>query len=64
MEGFRVATIEALAEGIMLHYRNKTLSALNASKKWRDSAIDTNIGHFDNEIQVDKLKNIWIIELS
>jgi adenosylhomocysteinase len=58
MEGFEVATVEdALAEGniYVTTTGNKDVLTLEHMKKMKDQAIVCNIGHFDNEIQVDKL---------
>ena len=59
MEGFRVTTIEeALAEGnvYVTTTGNKDIITIDHMAKMKDGAIVCNIGHFDNEIQVDKLK--------
>ena len=66
MEGFRVTTIEeALAEGniYVTTTGNKDIIRIEHIEKMKDSAIICNIGHFDNEIQVDKLKKYPGIEL-
>ena len=66
MEGFRVTTIEdALAEGniYVTTTGNKDIIRIEHIEKMKDSAIICNIGHFDNEIQVDKLKKYPSIEL-
>jgi len=58
MEGFEVATIEeALCEGniYVTTTGNKDVITLEHMKKMKDQSIVCNIGHFDNEIQVDKL---------
>jgi adenosylhomocysteinase len=58
MEGFEVATIEdALPEGniYVTTTGNKDVITLEHMKKMKDQSIVCNIGHFDNEIQVDKL---------
>jgi adenosylhomocysteinase len=58
MEGFEVATIEdALAEGniYVTTTGNKDVITLEHMKQMKDQAIVCNIGHFDNEIQVEKL---------
>jgi adenosylhomocysteinase len=58
MEGFEVTTIEdALREGniYVTTTGNKDVITLEHLKKMKDQAIVCNIGHFDNEIQVDKL---------
>jgi adenosylhomocysteinase len=59
MEGFEVCTIEdALAEGniFVTTTGNKDIIRVEHMEKMRDAAIVCNIGHFDNEIQVEKLK--------
>ncbi len=58
MEGFEVATIEdALCEGniYVTTTGNKDVITLEHMKQMKDQSIVCNIGHFDNEIQVDKL---------
>ena len=58
MEGFEVNTIEnALREGniYVTTTGNKDVITINHLAKMKDQAIVCNIGHFDNEIQVDKL---------
>lgn len=60
MEGFRVTTIEdALAEGNIFVTTTGNLDVITIEhlKKMKDQAIVCNIGHFDNEIQVEKLNN-------
>ncbi len=60
MEGFEVTTIEnALAEGniFVTTTGNKDVITLDHMKKMKDQAIVCNIGHFDNEIQVEALDN-------
>jgi len=60
MEGFEVSTVEdALAEGniYVTTTGNRDIIRLEHIEKMRDGAIICNIGHFDNEIQVEKLKN-------
>jgi len=59
MEGFRVTTVEeALAEGniYVTTTGNKDIIRIEHIEKMKDGAIICNIGHFDNEIQVEKLK--------
>jgi adenosylhomocysteinase len=61
MEGFEVTTVEdALGEGniYVTATGNKDVITLEHMKRMKDEAIICNIGHFDNEIQVDNL-NIW-----
>jgi len=59
MEGFEVTTIdEALAEGNIFVTATGNLNVLTAKhiSKMNDQSIVCNIGHFDNEIEVAKLK--------
>lgn len=59
MEGFEVTTLEdALAEGNIYVTTTGNLDIIRIEhiEKMKDQAIICNIGHFDNEIQVDKLK--------
>lgn len=58
MEGFEVTTIdEALKEGqvFVTATGNRDVITVEHMKKMKDEAIVCNIGHFDNEIQVEKL---------
>ena len=58
MEGFRVLTIEdTLGWGdiYVTTTGNKDIIRLEHMEKMKDQAIVCNIGHFDNEIQIDKL---------
>jgi len=58
MEGFEVTSIEkALKEGniFVTTTGNKDVITIEHIKQMKDQAIVCNIGHFDNEIQVDKL---------
>ncbi|MGL4908900.1 MAG: adenosylhomocysteinase [Bacteroidales bacterium] len=58
MEGFEVKPVEdTLGEGniYVTTTGNKDIITLEHMKKMCDQAIVCNIGHFDNEIQVDKL---------
>lgn len=60
MEGFEVNTIEeALKEGniYVTTTGNKDVITLDHMRQMKDQSIVCNIGHFDNEIQVDKLNN-------
>ena len=60
MEGFEVKTVEdALDEGdiYVTTTGNCDIIRIEHIEKMRDGAIICNIGHFDNEIQVDKLKS-------
>ncbi|MDD2611155.1 MAG: adenosylhomocysteinase [Bacteroidales bacterium] len=59
MEGFEVKTVEeALGEGniYVTTTGNCDIIRIEHMSKMRDNAIVCNIGHFDNEIQVEKLK--------
>lgn len=58
MEGFQVTTIEeALSEGniFVTTTGNKDVITFDHMQNMLDQAIVCNIGHFDNEIQVEKL---------
>jgi adenosylhomocysteinase len=58
MEGFEVTTMEeAVKEGniYVTTTGNKDVITLEHMQQMKDQAIVCNIGHFDNEIQVDKL---------
>ncbi len=60
MEGFEVVTLEdALPEGnvYVTTTGNKDIIRIEHLEKMKDSSIVCNIGHFDNEIQVEKMKN-------
>lgn len=60
MEGFEVTTLEnALPEGniFVTTTGNKDVITRKDMYKMRDEAIVCNIGHFDNEIQVDALND-------
>lgn len=65
MEGFQVTTIEeALSEGniYVTTTGNKDVITLEHMKAMKDQAIVCNIGHFDNEIQVDMLNDFAGVE--
>ncbi|MEX0323207.1 MAG: adenosylhomocysteinase [Puniceicoccaceae bacterium] len=65
MEGHRVLTIEdTLGWGniYVTTTGNKDIITLDHMSKMADQAIVCNIGHFDNEIQVDRMKNLDGIE--
>jgi adenosylhomocysteinase len=65
MEGFRVTTIEdAVKEGniFVTATGNKDVITAEHIRQMKDQAIICNIGHFDNEIQVDKLNEFSGIE--
>ena len=58
MEGFEVKTVEeALSEGniFVTATGNRDIITIEHMEKMKDQAIVCNIGHFDNEIQVDAL---------
>lgn len=60
MEGFEVTTLEdALSEGniFVTTTGNKDVITADQMSKMNDEAIVCNIGHFDNEIQVEKLES-------
>ncbi|MBK7980634.1 MAG: adenosylhomocysteinase [Ignavibacteriae bacterium] len=59
MEGFEVKTVEEfLSKGdiFVTTTGNKDIITIEHMEKMKDGTIVCNIGHFDNEIQVDKLK--------
>jgi adenosylhomocysteinase len=61
MEGYQVMTLEeALAEGnvFVTTTGNRDIITVEHMSKMKDQAIVCNIGHFDNEIQVDKLNEM------
>jgi adenosylhomocysteinase len=58
MEGYEVSTMdEAVSEGniFVTTTGNKDVITLEHMKRMKDEAIVCNIGHFDNEIQVEQL---------
>ena len=60
MEGFKVTPVEdVLSEGdiFVTTTGNKDVITAEHMSKMHDQAIVCNIGHFDNEIQVDELEN-------
>ena len=60
MEGFQVKKIENVLDKGNLFVTttgNKDIITLDHMKKMKDQAIVCNIGHFDNEIQVDALND-------
>jgi adenosylhomocysteinase len=60
MEGFQVATVEdtlGKADIYVTTTGNCDVLTLEHILKMKDQAIVCNIGHFDNEIQVDRLNN-------
>ncbi len=61
MEGFQVTTMEeAVTEGniFVTTTGNVDVITLDHMKQMKDQAIVCNIGHFDNEIQVEALENM------
>ena len=61
MEGFEVKTLEdVVTEGdiFVTTTGNKDIIRYEHMEKMKDQAIVCNIGHFDNEIQVDSLSNL------
>jgi adenosylhomocysteinase len=60
MEGYEVTTIEdtlGRADIYITTTGNKDVIGIQHLSKMKDQAVVANIGHFDNEIQVDKLNN-------
>src|SRR5690606_16716945 len=60
MEGYEVTTLEETlgeADIYVTATGNKDVIRLEHLEKMKDQAIVCNIGHFDNEIQVEKLDN-------
>ncbi len=58
MEGYRVLTVEdtlGIADIYVTTTGNKDIITAEHMSKMKDQAIVCNIGHFDNEIQIDKL---------
>lgn len=59
MEGFAVKTVEdflSVGDIFVTTTGNKDVITIDHMAKMKDGAIVCNIGHFDNEIQVEKLK--------
>ncbi|HEX2975247.1 MAG TPA: adenosylhomocysteinase, partial [Bacteroidales bacterium] len=66
MEGFEVKTIEDTlneANIFVTATGNRDIITLEHMKKMKDQAIVCNIGHFDNEIQMDQLNEMKGIKL-
>lgn len=60
MEGYEVKTVEdtlGIADIYVTATGNRDVIRIEHMEKMKDQAIVCNIGHFDNEIQVDKLNN-------
>jgi len=67
MEGFEITTIEeAVKEGniYVTTTGNKDVITIDHMLQMKDQAIVCNIGHFDNEIQVDKLQSYPGVKLT
>ncbi|GBD90959.1 adenosylhomocysteinase [bacterium BMS3Abin04] len=65
MEGFEVKRLEEflnVGDIFVTTTGNKDIIKIEHMEKMKDGAIVCNIGHFDNEIQVEKLKNYPGIE--
>jgi len=65
MEGFEVKTVEdTLGEGniFVTATGNRDIITLDHMLKMKDQSIVCNIGHFDNEIQVDNLNELKGVE--
>ncbi|MCF7859147.1 MAG: adenosylhomocysteinase [Candidatus Cloacimonetes bacterium] len=59
MEGYEVKTIEDVVSDVDIFVTttgNKDIITIQHMEKMKDNAIVCNIGHFDNEIQVEKLE--------
>jgi len=60
MEGFQVKRMESVVSEVDIFVTatgNKDIVTLESMKKMKDNAIVCNIGHFDNEIQMEALEN-------
>ena len=65
MEGFNVLTVEetlGIADIYVTATGNKDVITLEHMESMKDQAIVCNIGHFDNEIQVDNLESRTDVE--
>ncbi|MEX0347074.1 MAG: adenosylhomocysteinase [Rhizobiaceae bacterium] len=61
MDGFEVVTLDDAAPGadiIITTTGNKDVITIDHMRNLKDMAIVGNIGHFDNEIQVEALRNL------
>jgi adenosylhomocysteinase len=61
MEGFQVVTMDEaapVADIFVTATGNKDILTIDHMRAMKDRAIVCNIGHFDNEIQVDALRNM------
>merc|ERR1711907_623523 len=59
MEGFQVKRMESVVSEVDIFVTatgNKDIVTLESMKKMKDNAIVCNIGHFDNEIQMEALE--------
>jgi adenosylhomocysteinase len=66
MEGFEVVTMEEaapVADIFVTATGNKDIVTIEHMRAMKDYAIVCNIGHFDNEIQVDALQNMKWTEI-
>lgn len=60
MEGFQVKRMESVVSDVDIFVTatgNKDIITLESMKKMKSNAIVCNIGHFDNEIQMERLEN-------
>merc|ERR1719487_3077985 len=60
MEGFQVRKLESVVSECDIFVTatgNKDIITLESMSKMKDNAIVCNIGHFDNEIQMERLEN-------
>ena len=67
MEGYEVNTVESTLGKADLYVTttgNKDIIRLEHMEKMKDQAIVCNIGHFDNEIEVEKLDNSGAVKLN
>merc|ERR1711959_603912 len=61
MEGFQVVTLESVVSEVDIFISatgNKDIITLEHMKKMKNNAIVGNIGHFDNEIQMEELEKM------
>ncbi len=61
MDGYEVVTLDeaaSTADIVITTTGNKDVITLDHMRKMKDMAIVGNIGHFDNEIQVEALRNL------
>lgn len=68
MEGYTVKPIEEALDEALIYVTttwNKDIITLDHMKNMRDQAIVSNIGHFDNEIEMNKLDTFsWVKKLN